>query len=74
MLRAQEDIKRPIPNTIGSYELLYRKGDYIRAEDAEMLGLAQPQTLVKDKAKRGPRELPKGPASRDKALSGPKEE
>jgi hypothetical protein len=72
-IRATEDILRPIPNTVGSYEILYKKGDLISEADAAALGLTAPPP-VKDKAKRGPREAPKGPASRDKALTGPKEE
>jgi len=74
---AKEDIKRPIPNTVGSFEYLYRKGDVIRDEDMESLGLVPPPRSVppvQDKARRGPREVRKGPASRDQALTGPKEE
>lgn len=72
---AKDDIKVSVPGMPGTYQFLYRKGDIVRDEDVEALGLSQPTKPVpQDKAKRGPREAPKGPASRDKALTGPKEE
>ena len=80
-VRAEEDILMPKPGQIGAYEVLYHKGDFIREEDMEALGLnkgkqAKPAEQAEDKAKRGPREAPKkrtARASRDKALSEPKE-
>jgi len=68
----------PKPGQIGAYEVLYRKGDFIREQDVKALGLDKPKTKAietppADKAKRGPRDAPKrsraGAASRDKALS-----
>lgn len=50
--------------------LLYRKGDYVREDDAVFLGLVdRPVVPPADKAKRGPREVPAGRASRDRALN-----
>ncbi|HET9666960.1 MAG TPA: hypothetical protein VFP09_09400, partial [Desertimonas sp.] len=77
-VRAEEDILRAKPGQVGAYEVLYHKGDYVREEDLEALGLggkaAKPKAApAEDKAKRGPREAPKR-ASRDKALSEPKED
>ena len=75
VITASEDIKEPIPGTVGTYQFRYRKGDVIRDEDLAELGPQQQQPPVtQDKAKRGPREAPKGAASRDKALSAAKEE
>ena len=83
-IRAEEDILVEKPGQLGAYTILYRKGDYVREEDLERLGLSQkPQAKARvappeDKAKRGPREGGKtrkrSAASRDKALNGPKEE
>jgi hypothetical protein len=77
-IRAEEDILRPKPGQIGAYEVLYRKGDYIREEDAEALGIKPKAKAAaappEDKAKRGPRDAPKRTrASRDKALNGQEE-
>lgn len=75
-IRAEEDIFRDKPGQLGARTLLYRKGDYIREADAEMLGLASSSKpapdVPSDKARRGPRDAPKK-ASRDKALNEPKE-
>jgi hypothetical protein len=77
-VQATEDILIAKPGQVGAYELLYKAGDYIREEDLEALGLSQERAKIQpqaeDKAARGPREAPKQVrASRDKALSEPKE-
>lgn len=83
-VQAKEDILIPKPGQVGAFELAYKEGDYIREEDIpalEALGVdvsgakkaAKPPP--EDKAERGPRETPKKTrASRDKKLTGPKEE
>jgi hypothetical protein len=77
-IRAEEDILIPKPGLPGAFTIAYHKGDFIREEDMEALGLgaAAPQAApTQDKAERGPREPKKRTrASRDKALSKPKEE
>lgn len=77
-VQAQEDIYIDKPGQIGARTLLYKAGDYVREEDLEALGLGDTQAKPaaeppEDKAKRGPREGAKKRASRDKALSEPKE-
>lgn len=75
-VRAEEDILQDVPGMPGLSRVLYRKGDFVREEDAEALGLKKKAVAAppKDKAKRGPREPAKGRASRDKALTKKEED
>lgn len=76
-VRAEEDILQDVPGMPGLSRVLYRKGEFIREDDAEVLGLTQRKAAVappQDKAKRGPREQSKQRASRDKALTKKEED
>jgi hypothetical protein len=77
-IKAPTDIYQDVPGLPGTRRLLYKAGDYVREADAEVLGLTSKAKASPpaDKAKRGPREPSKRKtrASRDKALTEPKEE